>query len=150
MEQKIVKNFTSVIDAELAKNALEASGIKSVIQKQGFTGNGGIPAAGILGVDLSVLEKDYENAKKLLDSFQTKNLGRLEKIPLSIFVVWLYSLLVFIFPGIFSIIFGISSIGNPLLNNDPSKIFKAICLPIIIGFMLIGLAVLFIKKGLKR
>ena len=67
MKQILVKNFLSEMEAELAKNMLEARGIKSVIQKEGSALNGGVATGGGLGVDLFVLEKDFEEAKELLD-----------------------------------------------------------------------------------
>lgn len=67
MEQVRVKNFLTVIEAELAQNMLQASGIKSVIQKDGNALNGGVAQGGGLGVNLFVLEKDLQEAKELLD-----------------------------------------------------------------------------------
>ena len=67
MKDICIKNFQMQVEAEIAKSMLEANGIKSVIQKQGFALGGEIPAAGSIGVDLFVLEKDFEKAKELLD-----------------------------------------------------------------------------------
>lgn len=65
MDQIKIKNFATQIEAELAKNFLEARGIKSVIQNLGVTANG-LPSDRF-GVDLSVLEKDAEEARELLN-----------------------------------------------------------------------------------
>jgi len=66
MKQICVKNFRTEMEAELVQNMLQARGIKSVIQKEGGVLNGGVATAGGLGVDLFVLEKDFEEAKELL------------------------------------------------------------------------------------
>lgn len=67
MKQVCIKNFSTEIEAELAQNMLEARGIKSVIQRGGYGAGAGPAASGVLGADLFVLEKDFEEAKNLLE-----------------------------------------------------------------------------------
>lgn len=67
MKQILLKSFNSVMEAELVKNLLQASGINSVVQKKGLEwaeGAGG----DVAGADLFILEKDVEKAKEILDT----------------------------------------------------------------------------------
>lgn len=66
-EQKIVtvNEYSSEIDAQVAKGALEAQNIKAVV----FTDDAGGMEPSLAyanGVRLAVLEKDLEKAKKIL------------------------------------------------------------------------------------
>ena len=67
MEQVCIKNFSTIIEAEMAKGFLEANEIKSVIQKDASISGGGVAAGSGVGVNLFVLEKDVEKAKELLE-----------------------------------------------------------------------------------
>jgi hypothetical protein len=64
MQDIFLKNFGSIMEAELAKRLLEADGIKSFIQKRTWTNPGG----DAMGADLFVSEKDLREASKILDS----------------------------------------------------------------------------------
>ncbi|MDO8424481.1 MAG: DUF2007 domain-containing protein [bacterium] len=66
MQQILLKSFSSVMEAELAKNLLQTSGISSVVQKKGLEwaeGAGG----DVAGADLFILEKDAARAKEILN-----------------------------------------------------------------------------------
>ncbi len=64
MEQVVIKNFATEMEAELAKNMLKAYGINSFVQTKG-THSSGVPDDRY-GADLIVLEKDVEKARELL------------------------------------------------------------------------------------
>ena len=53
------------MEAELARNMLEANGIKSLVQSRGIHSSG-IPIDRY-GADLFVLERDFERAKEILE-----------------------------------------------------------------------------------
>ena len=59
-----IKFFTSIVEAELAKNILQENGIKSIVQKRGVNFPGDLGDS--YGADLFVAEKDMEEAKKIL------------------------------------------------------------------------------------
>jgi hypothetical protein len=61
-----LKSFSSIAEAELAKNLLESSGIKCVIQKGGTNASAAYLGDSV-GADLYVSEKDLEQANNLLD-----------------------------------------------------------------------------------
>jgi hypothetical protein len=63
---KYLKNFSSIAEAELAKNVLKEHNIESWVQKKGANYPGDL--GDNYGADLFVNEKDIEEAKNLLDS----------------------------------------------------------------------------------
>ena len=65
MDQIKVKSFATEMEAELAKNMLEAHGIKSFVQSKGVHSSG-VPD-GRFGADLFVLQKDVERVKEILE-----------------------------------------------------------------------------------
>ena len=64
MEETKIKNFNTEMEAELAKNMLQAHGIKSRVQTIGVHSSG-IPNDRY-GADLIVLQKDFNQATELL------------------------------------------------------------------------------------
>lgn len=64
MEQIIIKNFATEIEAELAKNLLRSQGIKCMVQMQGVSSSG-IPNDRF-GADLVILKKDTDRVTQLL------------------------------------------------------------------------------------
>lgn len=65
MEYIFLKNFATYSEAELAKNTLEASGVKSMVQKGNMGAAGEF--SGFAGdADLFVLAKDLDEAKEVL------------------------------------------------------------------------------------
>lgn len=64
----LLKNFPSIMEAEIAKDILEKNGIKSGIQR----GNEGasVEFVSVVGdANLFVLEKDLKKAKEILEEY---------------------------------------------------------------------------------
>ncbi len=64
MEEIKIKSFATTIEAEMAKNMLQAYGIKSRVQTNGVHSSG-IPDDRY-GADLMVLKTDFDQALELL------------------------------------------------------------------------------------
>ncbi|MDD5341539.1 MAG: DUF2007 domain-containing protein [Patescibacteria group bacterium] len=66
MELTLLKSFSSIAEAELARNFLASNGIKCVMQKGGKNASAAYLGE-VAGADLYVSEKDLEQANNLLD-----------------------------------------------------------------------------------
>ena len=62
-----IKSYTTVQDADLDKNRLDAAGIKCMLQNDGISQANPLLSNAVGWVRLAVLEQDVEKAKELLD-----------------------------------------------------------------------------------
>lgn len=72
-----VESYPSRLEAEIAKGLLEVNGIKSLIVADDAGGMRPFPISYTVGVELKVLEEEFEEAKKILNKkskiFTTKD-----------------------------------------------------------------------------
>jgi hypothetical protein len=66
----LLKRFSSIMEAELAKSLLESQNINCIIKNAGLKFVGDLGDG--YGADLFVLEKNIEKAKKILEQKESK------------------------------------------------------------------------------